>query len=160
MTRFLAPLLMLCAALPAPMAEARETIGYSGGNGDGTLGVAVEGFLITDDQTPLDGSTKVPAPARLHSMRVQMSTIATALSLTHYWALDGDCDVGITPKKTTTIEFGATTATDGWITEIFDHGTPHVPQFDYTAGELTVCLSLDGGTAVIDYAIVTWSRAR
>lgn len=160
MIRFLTPLVMLCALAAASVADARETIGYSGGNGDGTLGVAVEGFLITDDQTPLDGSAKVPAPARLHSMRVQLSTIVTAVSLTHYWALDSTCDVGITPKATTTIELGGTTATDGWVTEIFDHGTPHVPQFDITAGELTLCLSLDAGTAVIDYAIVTWSRAR
>ena len=95
-------------------------------------------------------------PGRLVSLRLDLSSISGAASLTVRLCADAACDVPITPDADATIAVGVTTATAGTAVVLCqDLG----PIYCSTAGTVYVLARTNAGTVTVDRVLLTLEPA-
>ena len=94
------------------------------------------------------GSDSAPVPdrARLSLLRLALTSISGATSISWYLAEDAAGDVPLTPRVSSTIQTGKTTATSGGVAETLDVSRLRSSAAG-TIGRLYVVAKTDSGTA-------------
>ena len=110
---------------------------------------SASGALTTTDAvlTLGAGSDSAPVPdrARLSLLRLALTSISGATSISWYLAEDAAGDVPLTPRVSSTIQTGKTTATSGGVAETLD--VSRLRSSAGTIGRLYVVAKTDSGTA-------------
>lgn len=91
------------------------------------------------------GSEPVPDRGRLSLLRLVLTSVVTAASISWYLAEDAAGDIPLTPRVTTTIVAGKTTSGSGGVARTLDISRPRSSAG--TIGRLYVIAKTDAGTA-------------
>ena len=126
----------------------------------GSLSDSYAAFAITEDSTNESNSRKVPSKCLIDKVRVTLSSISSATSISWYLSEDSAGKYAITPVTSTTINTGLAASTFGFYSASMDN-YPFLESSNITtSGTLYFVAKVDdsSGTASFE-SFLHWRRA-